>query len=60
MCYIAEVRYMHFLKNMLVLHRQSITLQEISECGVTANILVLGTKDSGFESLHSDKIQKNT
>lgn len=27
-----------------------------SECGVTANILVLGTKDSGFESLHSDNM----
>lgn len=26
-----------------------------SECSVTANILVLGTSDSGFESLHSDK-----
>lgn len=27
----------------------------ISECGVTANIPVLGTGDSGFESRHSDK-----
>ncbi len=25
-----------------------------SGCGVTANILVLGTSDSGFESLHPD------
>ena len=25
-----------------------------SECGVTANIPVLGTGDSGFESQHSD------
>ncbi len=27
----------------------------VSGCGVTANILVLGTSDSGFESLHPDK-----
>src|ERR1035437_702643 len=27
----------------------------VSECGVTANIPVLGTGDSGFESRHSDK-----
>ncbi len=25
-----------------------------TECGVTANILDLGSSDSGFESLHSD------
>ena len=31
-----------------------VLLSTYSECGVTANILVLGTKDSGFESLHSD------
>ena len=30
-----------------------------SECGVTANILVLGTSDSGFESLHSDNKMKD-
>ena len=28
----------------------------ISECGVTANMPALGAGDSGFESLHSDKI----
>jgi hypothetical protein len=27
----------------------------IPECGVTANILDLGSSDSGFESLHSDQ-----
>lgn len=26
----------------------------ISGCGVTANMLVLGTSDSGFESRHPD------
>ncbi len=30
------------------------SLPFISECGVTANIPVLGTGDSGFESRHSD------
>ena len=29
-------------------------VNKVSECGVTANIPVLGTGDSGFESLHSD------
>lgn len=28
-----------------------------SECGVTANMLVLGTSDSGFESRHSDLVK---
>lgn len=31
----------------------------VSGCGVTANILVLGTSDSGFESLHPDKNPKS-
>ena len=44
---------MHFFENVLVLHNN-----RTSECGVTANILVLGTSDSGFESLHSDKYLK--
>lgn len=29
----------------------------ISGCGVTANMLVLGTSDSGFESQHPDTNQ---
>ena len=31
----------------------------ISGCGVTANIPVLGTGDSGFESRHPDKVFEN-
>ncbi len=51
------VNDMHFYENVLVLGNNFTfkrTVVKISECGVTANILVLGTKDSGFESLHSD------
>jgi hypothetical protein len=33
-------------------------LKIMSECSVTANIPVLGTGDSGFESRHSDRIFK--
>ena len=33
-------------------------LRITSECSVTANILVLGTSDSGFESQHSDTQKK--
>ncbi len=32
------------------------SVNHLSECGVTANIPVLGTGDSGFESRHSDTI----
>lgn len=31
-------------------------INNITGCGVTANILVLGTSDSGFESQHPDSI----
>jgi hypothetical protein len=31
-------------------------MQVISGCGVTANIPVLGTGDSGFESRHPDNL----
>ena len=30
--------------------------REKSECGVTANMPALGAGDSGFESLHSDRL----
>lgn len=33
-----------------------LVLSSLSECGVTANMLVLGTSDSGFESRHSDSL----
>lgn len=33
---------------------ESVLVLHYSECGVTANIPVLGTGDSGFESRHSD------
>jgi 8-oxo-dGTP diphosphatase len=32
----------------------------VTECGVTANIPVLGTGDSGFESRHSDQFMKKS
>ncbi len=32
--------------------------QRFSGCGVTANMLVLGTSDSGFESRHPDNLSK--
>ncbi len=31
----------------------------LSGCGVTANMPVLGTGDSGFESRHPDKFNKS-
>ena len=46
-----EVFTRHFNVPMLVLF--------LSECGVTANMSALGADDSGFESLHSDKLNSN-
>jgi putative endonuclease len=46
--YVLEKRVGKLIGNLILL----------SECGVTANILVLGTSDSGFESLHSDPYLK--
>ena len=36
-----------------------ICYQENSRCGVTANMPVLGTGDSGFESRHLDNLTYN-
>ena len=53
---------MHFFKNVIVYVDKVNTLikslKVISECGVTANIPGLGPGDSGFESRHSDREEK--
>lgn len=54
----SRLKQVFFLENMIV-YKDSFSLQSISECGVTANIPGLGPGDSGFESRHSDKIQKS-
>ena len=50
-----EIMWYDALVNVLQMPIAACTCM-ISECGVTANIPVLGTGDSGFESRHSDNV----